>query len=106
MNCFRPLERWDRGFESHLRHGCLCAFIMFVLFCASCLLLLVSSVALVLQWRRYVSPKHRTISSLHRVTNVTTQKTVLSVTPRLVAHHELTTIIPCPGVFVVVTHCC
>jgi hypothetical protein len=20
---FRPLEHWDRGFESHLRHGCL-----------------------------------------------------------------------------------
>jgi hypothetical protein len=21
-----PLKHWDRGFESHLRHGCLCAF--------------------------------------------------------------------------------
>jgi hypothetical protein len=26
LNYLRPLERWDRGFESHLRHGCLCAF--------------------------------------------------------------------------------
>jgi hypothetical protein len=26
MNCLRPLEHWDRGFESHSRHGCLCAF--------------------------------------------------------------------------------
>jgi hypothetical protein len=23
MNCFRSLERWDRGFESRSRHGCL-----------------------------------------------------------------------------------
>jgi hypothetical protein len=23
MNCLRPLEHWDRGFESNLRHGCL-----------------------------------------------------------------------------------
>jgi hypothetical protein len=28
MNCLRPLKRCDRGFESHLRHGCLCAFIL------------------------------------------------------------------------------
>jgi hypothetical protein len=27
MNCLRPLKYWDRGFESHLRHGCLCTFI-------------------------------------------------------------------------------
>jgi hypothetical protein len=33
MNCLRPLKRWDRGFESHLKHGCLCAFTLFVLFC-------------------------------------------------------------------------
>jgi hypothetical protein len=26
MNCLRSLERWDRGFESHSRYGCLCAF--------------------------------------------------------------------------------
>jgi hypothetical protein len=26
QDCLRPLERWDRGFESHLRHGCLCLF--------------------------------------------------------------------------------
>jgi hypothetical protein len=31
MNCIRPLENWNRGFESHLRHGCLCAFILVVL---------------------------------------------------------------------------
>jgi hypothetical protein len=24
MNCFRSLERWDRGIESHSRHGCVC----------------------------------------------------------------------------------
>jgi hypothetical protein len=29
----RSLEHWDRGFESHSRHGCLCLFILFVLFC-------------------------------------------------------------------------
>jgi hypothetical protein len=28
MNCLRPLKHWDRGFESHLKHGCLCAFIL------------------------------------------------------------------------------
>jgi hypothetical protein len=28
MNRLRPLEHWDRGFESHSRHGCLCAFIL------------------------------------------------------------------------------
>jgi hypothetical protein len=22
-SCLRPLEHWDRGFESHSRHGCL-----------------------------------------------------------------------------------
>jgi hypothetical protein len=32
-NCLRSLEVWDRGFESHSRHGCLYAFILFVLFC-------------------------------------------------------------------------
>jgi hypothetical protein len=25
MNYLRSLKHWDRGFESHLRHGCLCA---------------------------------------------------------------------------------
>jgi hypothetical protein len=30
MNSLRPLKRWDRGFESLLRHGCLCAFIMYL----------------------------------------------------------------------------
>jgi hypothetical protein len=33
MNCLRPLEHWDRGFESHSRHGCLSAFILFALSC-------------------------------------------------------------------------
>jgi hypothetical protein len=28
MNCLRSLQRWDRGFESHSRHGCLSAFIL------------------------------------------------------------------------------
>jgi hypothetical protein len=28
MNCLRSLERWDRRFESHSRHGCLCSFIL------------------------------------------------------------------------------
>jgi hypothetical protein len=32
MNCLRPLEHCGRGFESHSRHGCLHAFILFV-FC-------------------------------------------------------------------------
>jgi hypothetical protein len=31
MNCLRPLEHWGCGFEFHLRHGCLNAFILFVL---------------------------------------------------------------------------
>jgi hypothetical protein len=29
MNIPRSLEHWDRGFESHSRHDCLCAFILF-----------------------------------------------------------------------------
>jgi hypothetical protein len=28
MNSLRPLEHWDRGFESQSRHGCFCAFIL------------------------------------------------------------------------------
>jgi hypothetical protein len=28
MNCLRSLELWDRGFKSHSRHGCVCAFIL------------------------------------------------------------------------------
>jgi hypothetical protein len=35
MNCLRPLEHWDRVFESHSRHGCLCAFIL-CLCCSVC----------------------------------------------------------------------
>jgi hypothetical protein len=37
MNCLRPLEHWNRGFESHSRHECLCA-----LFCV-CVVLCVGS---------------------------------------------------------------
>jgi hypothetical protein len=33
MKCLRPLEHWDCGFVSHSRHGCLSAFILFVLSC-------------------------------------------------------------------------
>jgi hypothetical protein len=25
INCLRSLEHWDRGFEAHSSHGCLCA---------------------------------------------------------------------------------
>jgi hypothetical protein len=35
MNCLRSPERWDHEFESRSRHGCLCAFILFVLSCAT-----------------------------------------------------------------------
>jgi hypothetical protein len=28
MNNLRPLKHWDRGFESVLKHRCLCAFIL------------------------------------------------------------------------------
>jgi hypothetical protein len=38
MNCLRSLEHWDRGFESHSRHGCLCVR----LFCV-CVVLCVGS---------------------------------------------------------------
>jgi hypothetical protein len=34
MNCLLSLERWDRGFASHSKHGCLCAFIC--LCCSVC----------------------------------------------------------------------
>jgi hypothetical protein len=33
MKCLRPLKHWDRGFESHSRHGGLTAFILVVLSC-------------------------------------------------------------------------
>jgi hypothetical protein len=33
MNRLHSIERWDRAFESHSRHGWLCAFVLFVLFC-------------------------------------------------------------------------
>jgi len=29
----RPLEHWDRGFESYSRHGCVSAFYCVVLYC-------------------------------------------------------------------------
>jgi hypothetical protein len=32
MNYLHSLERWDRGFKSHYRHGCLCAFVL----CSCC----------------------------------------------------------------------
>jgi hypothetical protein len=32
MNCFRSLERWNRGFESHSRHGCLYCVRLFRVF--------------------------------------------------------------------------
>jgi hypothetical protein len=35
MNRLRPLKHWDRGFQSHSRHGCLCAFIL-CLCCSVC----------------------------------------------------------------------
>jgi hypothetical protein len=38
MNCLPSLGRWDRGFESHSRHGCLCLR----LFCV-CVVLCVGS---------------------------------------------------------------
>jgi hypothetical protein len=31
----RSLERWNRGFESHSRHGCLCEFVLY-LCCSVC----------------------------------------------------------------------
>jgi hypothetical protein len=33
--CFLPFEHWDRGFESHSRHGCVSAFFCVVLSCVS-----------------------------------------------------------------------
>jgi hypothetical protein len=30
MNRLRPLKHWNRGFESHSWHGCLCTFILCV----------------------------------------------------------------------------
>jgi hypothetical protein len=35
MNRLPPLEHWDRGFESHSSHGCLCTFILY-LCCSVC----------------------------------------------------------------------
>jgi hypothetical protein len=35
MNCLFSLEQWDRGFESHSRHGCFCMriFCVYVVLC-------------------------------------------------------------------------
>jgi hypothetical protein len=33
MNCFRPLELWGRGFESHSRHACVRLFCVCVVLC-------------------------------------------------------------------------
>jgi hypothetical protein len=35
INCLRPLQRWDRGFESHFSYGCLCVrlFCVYVFLC-------------------------------------------------------------------------
>jgi hypothetical protein len=35
MNCLRPLEHWDRGFESYSRHGylCVCLFCVCAVLC-------------------------------------------------------------------------
>jgi hypothetical protein len=30
VNCLLSLEHWDRGFESHLMHGCLYLFRVYV----------------------------------------------------------------------------
>jgi hypothetical protein len=35
VKCLRLLKHWTRGFESHWRHECLPAFIVFVLSCVS-----------------------------------------------------------------------
>jgi hypothetical protein len=34
MNCLPPPKRWDRRFESHLRHGCLRLFCVCADLCA------------------------------------------------------------------------
>jgi hypothetical protein len=35
MKCLRPLKHWDRGFESHSRHGCLFLFILCLYYVAA-----------------------------------------------------------------------
>jgi hypothetical protein len=35
MNRLRLLEYWDRGFESHSRHGCMCIYSVCVVLCVS-----------------------------------------------------------------------
>jgi hypothetical protein len=36
MNCLRSLERWDRGFELHSRHGCLYCVRLFIVCVVLC----------------------------------------------------------------------
>jgi hypothetical protein len=55
MNRLRSLEHWDRGFESHSRHGCMCTFIL-------CMLLRVGS-GLATGW----SPVQRVLQTAYRI---------------------------------------
>jgi hypothetical protein len=36
MDCLRSLGRWDRGYKSHLRHGCLVCVCLYSVFMLSC----------------------------------------------------------------------
>jgi hypothetical protein len=56
MNRLRLLERWDRGFESYSRHGCVCA----CLFCI-CVVICVGS-GLATSW----SPVQGVLSTVHK----------------------------------------
>jgi hypothetical protein len=59
MNLLRPLERLDRGFESHSGHGCLCAFIL-CLCCPVC-----AGSGLASGW----SPVQEVLPSVYRLRN-------------------------------------
>jgi hypothetical protein len=59
MNRLHPLEHWGRGFESHLRHGCLCVR----LFCV-CVVLCVGS-GLPTGW----SPVQGVLPTVYRLRN-------------------------------------
>jgi hypothetical protein len=43
MKCLRSRGRWDRGFESHSGHGCLCVYMR--LFCVCAVMCLGSDLA-------------------------------------------------------------
>jgi hypothetical protein len=58
MKCLRSLEHWDRGFESHSRHGCLSLFIL-------CLCCPVLGSGLVTGW----SPVQRILPTVFRLRN-------------------------------------